>query len=120
MTVGDRVVGEIGPGLLALVGVERATSAAEWTYIASKIRDLRIFEDEGDERPQAHEPFGGRYRRQRARGLAVHARWPMCDEDAGRRSMMRRRPRSRATLYEDVVRELRASGLRSRPASSRR
>jgi D-Tyr-tRNAtyr deacylase len=31
---------------------------ADVAYIASKIRDLRIFEDEGDDRAKADEPLG--------------------------------------------------------------
>jgi D-tyrosyl-tRNA(Tyr) deacylase len=49
VTVGDRVVGSIGHGLLALVGVEGGDTAADVEYIAAKIRDIRIFEDDGDE-----------------------------------------------------------------------
>ncbi len=45
--VGDRVVGRIGPGLLVLVGVEQGDSVADVTYVAAKIRDLRIFDDDG-------------------------------------------------------------------------
>ena len=48
VTVGERVVGAIGPGLLALVGVEQGDTEADAEYVAAKIRDLRIFEDEGD------------------------------------------------------------------------
>src|SRR5918996_3435432 len=49
VTVDGCVVGEIGAGLLALVGVEEGDTSADVDYIAAKIRDLRIFEDEGDE-----------------------------------------------------------------------
>ena len=46
--VGDRVVGRIGPGLLVLVGVEQGDGAADVTHVATKIRELRIFDDDGD------------------------------------------------------------------------
>ncbi|MGH9175224.1 MAG: D-aminoacyl-tRNA deacylase, partial [Vicinamibacterales bacterium] len=49
VTVADRVIGEIGAGLLAFVGVERGDDGADVEYVAGKIRDVRIFEDEGDE-----------------------------------------------------------------------
>ena len=42
--VGDRVVGEIGRGLLVLVGVARDDDAADTQYVARKILDLRVFE----------------------------------------------------------------------------
>ncbi len=48
VTVGDRVTGEIANGLLVFVGVEKGDAEADVAYVAGKIRDLRIFEDEGD------------------------------------------------------------------------
>ncbi len=45
VTVDEREVGAIGPGILALVGVEQGDGPADIDYIARKIRDLRIFED---------------------------------------------------------------------------
>ena len=42
-------MGEIERGLLAFVGVEKGDQPADVTYIATKIRDLRIFDDEGDD-----------------------------------------------------------------------
>jgi D-tyrosyl-tRNA(Tyr) deacylase len=51
--VEDRVVGEIGPGILALVGVETGDGPSDAVYIGGKIADLRLFdpaEDGGPER----------------------------------------------------------------------
>jgi len=42
----DREVGHIERGLLVYVGVDRDDGDADITYIADKIRHLRIFEDE--------------------------------------------------------------------------
>src|SRR5215208_4105442 len=44
--VDDRVVGEIGSGLLVLLCVGREDGAEDVTYVAAKIRDMRIFEGE--------------------------------------------------------------------------
>lgn len=44
--VGERVVGEIGAGLLALIGVSANDTEADADYLADKIAGLRIFEDE--------------------------------------------------------------------------
>lgn len=45
--VGGRVVGDIGPGILALVGVVRGDGPGDVRHVAAKIRELRIFEDDG-------------------------------------------------------------------------
>ena len=44
--VGERVVGEIGAGLVALVGVARDDEARDAEYIAAKIAGLRLFDDQ--------------------------------------------------------------------------
>jgi len=41
-----RVVGEIGHGLLVLLGVGREDNADDVAYVAAKIREIRIFEGE--------------------------------------------------------------------------
>jgi D-tyrosyl-tRNA(Tyr) deacylase len=46
--VGGRVTGEIGRGLLVFIGVEQGDEAADADYVANKVRELRIFEDDGD------------------------------------------------------------------------
>lgn len=43
--VGDRIVGEIGRGLLVFAGVEKGDGPADIAYIAGKTNDLRIFDD---------------------------------------------------------------------------
>jgi D-tyrosyl-tRNA(Tyr) deacylase len=46
VTVGDEVVGEIGPGLCVLVGVARGDTEAGADKLARKLWGLRIFDDE--------------------------------------------------------------------------
>ena len=49
VTVGDEVVGAIGPGLCVLVGVTHADEAATATKLADKLWHLRILaDDDGD------------------------------------------------------------------------
>ena len=46
VTVDGEVVGEIGPGLLALVGVGREDAPDAWETMARKIAELRILDGE--------------------------------------------------------------------------
>ena len=45
VTVGDRVTGEIGPGLLVLAGVTEGDTADDRDWMARKIVQMRIFDD---------------------------------------------------------------------------
>ena len=111
VTVGDRVAGEIGPGLLALVGVERDDGPADVSYVVSKIADLRIFEDDGDSE--------GRRRMNRSVGeiggsvLVVSQFTLSGDVRRGRRPSFddAAAPDLARTLYETVVDQLRGRGL---------
>lgn len=44
--VNDQIVGEIGPGLLVLLGVEQGDSQDDLRYTGDKLLGLRIFNDE--------------------------------------------------------------------------
>lgn len=46
VTVEEEVVGSIGPGLLLFVGVGQGDIEEHSTYLASKIANLRIFQDD--------------------------------------------------------------------------
>ncbi len=110
VTVGDRTVGAIGPGLLVLVGVEQGDGPADVQYIAGKIRDLRVFEDPAD--PSGHmnrsvQDVGG--------AVLVVSQFTLAgDCRKGRRPSFdaAAAPEIAQPLYEDVVRELEARGLR--------
>ncbi len=110
VTIADRTVGAIGPGLLVLVGVEHGDGPADVRYIAWKIRDLRVFEDPAD--PSGHmnrsvQDIGGAV-------LAVSQFTLVGDCRKGRRPSLdaAAAPEIAKPLYENVVRELEASGLR--------
>lgn len=111
VTVDRRVVGEIDRGLLVFVAVEREDAAADLEYIVSKVRDLRIFDDEGD--------AGGRTRMNRSVAdvggavLVVSQFTLAADVRRGRRPSFDAAapPEMARELYETVVRQLRASGL---------
>jgi D-tyrosyl-tRNA(Tyr) deacylase len=111
VTVSERVTGEIGVGLLVLVGVAQGDGPADVAYTASKVRDLRIFEDDGDDQ--------GRKRMNRSvldigGGVLVVSQFTLSgDARNGRRPSFAAAadPEVARALYEDVVRELRTSGL---------
>jgi D-tyrosyl-tRNA(Tyr) deacylase len=111
VTVGERVVGAIGTGLLVLVGVEDGDGQADAEYIAAKIRDLRIFDDEGD--------ATGRKRMNRSvadiqgQVLVVSQFTLSGDVRNGRRPSFTTAapPDVARSLYELVVSLLRATGL---------
>ena len=46
VTVNETVTGEIGPGLLVLLGVSKLDTEADAEFVAQKVLNLRIFEDE--------------------------------------------------------------------------
>jgi len=112
VTVADRVVGAVGPGLLVLLGVEQGDGVADVEYMTAKIRDVRIFEDEGDE--------VGRKRMNRSvvdvgGDVLVVSQFTLAgDVRNGRRPsfITAAAPELARSLYEDVVRRLRASALR--------
>ena len=111
VTVADRVTGEIAQGLLVFIGVEKHDAVADIEYVVSKVRDLRIFEDEGDEH--------GRKRMNRSvtdigGSVLVVSQFTLAgDVRRGRRPSFddAAPPEIAKALYETVVRELRASGL---------
>jgi D-tyrosyl-tRNA(Tyr) deacylase len=47
VTVGDRVTGSIGRGVLALIGVQRGDDSAQAERLLERVLGYRIFEDEG-------------------------------------------------------------------------
>jgi D-aminoacyl-tRNA deacylase len=46
VTAAGSVLGEIGPGLLALLGIAKPDTAADAEFLAGKILHLRVFSDE--------------------------------------------------------------------------
>lgn len=47
VTVGNKIAGEIGQGVVVLLGVGRGDTVAGAAYLADKIANLRVFEDAG-------------------------------------------------------------------------
>ena len=107
VTVDDRVTGEIGAGLLVLLGVEQGDGPPDLQYIAAKIRDLRIFADAAGKMNLSVLDTRG--------AVLVVSQFTLSgDARNGRRPSFATAapPQIARALYEEVVRELRASGLR--------
>ena len=105
--VGERVTGEIGRGLLLLIGVGHDDGTADVGYVAAKVRDLRVFEsDAGKPMDRSVTDIGGSV-------LVVSQFTLYGDIRKGRRpSFDAAAPPERARqLYDDLVRELRAAQL---------
>ena len=107
VTVDERVTGEIAAGLLVLLGVEQNDGPADVQYITAKIRDLRIFPDDAGKMNLSVADRQG--------GVLVVSQFTLSgDARNGRRPSFATAapPQIARVLYEDVVRELKASGLR--------
>ena len=105
--VGDRITGEIGRGLVVLVGIGRDDGAGDIKYICGKIRDLRVFEGEdGKPMDRSIVDVGGSV-------LVVSQFTLYGDVRKGRRPSFDAAapPAAARTIYEDLVRELRAASL---------
>ena len=107
VTVDDRVTGEIAAGLLVLLGVEDGDGPSDVQYIASKIRDLRIFSDDAGKMNLSVLDRQG--------AVLVVSQFTLAgDARNGRRPSFASAapPQIARAMYEDVVRELKSSGLR--------
>ena len=105
--VDGRHVGEIGGGLLVLLGVGRDDGPSDAEYVAGKVADLRIFDDGQGKLNRAVDEAGGAV-------LLVSQFTLYGDCRKGRRPSFDAAapPDVARALYEDVARRLRGRGLR--------
>jgi D-tyrosyl-tRNA(Tyr) deacylase len=106
VTVADRVTGEIAAGLMVLLGVDQGDGPSDLQYITAKIRDLRIFADDEGKMNRSVLDIKG--------SVLVVSQFTLSgDARNGRRPSFASAapPQIARALYEEVVRELRASGL---------
>lgn len=105
--VGGEVKGQIGAGLLALLGVAQDDSEADADYLADKIIGLRVFEDGDGKMNLAVAEVGGAV-------LTVSQFTLLGDVRRGKRPSFdaAARPELALRLYEYFVSKVRAAGLR--------
>lgn len=106
VVVDGRTSGEIGHGILALIGVASEDGPADVQYIADKIRELRIFPDETGRMNRSVVETGGSL-------LVVSQFTLVADCRKGRRPSFDHAapPALAEALYDAVVRTLRDAGL---------
>src|SRR5258708_5734758 len=105
VTVDGSVVGQIGNGLLVLLGIATADDEAAANYLAGKVAGLRIFDDENGNMNLALADVGGEV-------LVVSQFTLYGDMRRGKRPSFDRaaRPEEAKRLYEYFVSRLRAAG----------
>lgn len=105
--VGEETAGEIGLGLLVLLGVAQEDSETDAGYLADKIAGLRIFEDVAGKMNLSLGDIGGAV-------LAVSQFTLLGDVRRGKRPSFdaAARPEQARELYEYFVQRIRALGLR--------
>jgi D-aminoacyl-tRNA deacylase len=107
VTVGAEIVGEIGIGLLVLLGVSREDATKDADYLAEKIAGLRIFEDSNGKMNLSVAEVSA--------ALMVVSQFTLYgDSRRGKRPSFDAAapPEQARELYQYFVEKIRASGLR--------
>ena len=103
---GNEIVGQIGRGLLVLLGVARDDTAKDADYLVNKIINLRIFEDQDGKMNRSLIETGGEL-------LAVSQFTLLADCRKGRRPSFvgAAEPQKATDLYEKFVDLVREKGV---------
>ncbi len=106
VTVGDETVGKIDSGLLVLLGVAKPDQTADADFLAEKIVNLRIFEDEQGKMNRSLIDIGGEM-------LVVSQFTLLGDCRKGRRPSFTEAagPDKANELYEYFVAQVRKTGI---------
>jgi D-tyrosyl-tRNA(Tyr) deacylase len=107
VAVKGEITGEIGRGLLVLLGVGRQDTNTSADYLADKVVGLRIFEDDAGKMNRAVGEIGG--------AILVVSQFTLYgDVRKGKRPSFddAAPPQEARTLYEHFAERIRAAGLR--------
>ncbi len=107
VSVEGEIRGQIGAGFLVLIGVEEGDGDADFRYMAEKVPNLRVFEDEQGKMNRSLLDVGGEL-------LAVSQFTLLGDARGGRRPsfIAAARPETADPMYERLVADWRARGIR--------
>lgn len=107
VSVEGEIKGQIGAGFLVLIGVEEGDGDADFKYIADKVPNLRVFEDEQGKMNRSLLDVGGEV-------LAVSQFTLLGDARGGRRPsfITAARPETADPMYERLVADWRVRGIR--------
>jgi D-tyrosyl-tRNA(Tyr) deacylase len=108
VSVNERIVGKIGPGLVVFLGVAQGDSKEDATYLANKVANLRVFADESSH-------FSLSALDTRGDILIVSQFTLLGDTRKGRRPDFTAAapPNLAKQLYESFVEQVRATGLKA-------
>ena len=106
VAVGDEITGEIGPGLVILLGVSKEDDESDVGYLVEKIANLRIFADDDSRFNCSALDVGAEF-------LVVSQFTLYGDTRKGRRPDFNRaaEPEEAERLYEHVVQLFREAGI---------
>jgi len=107
VTVNDKIIGKVGSGLLVLLGVSREDEIKDADYLAEKIPNLRIFEDENSKMNHSLLKTGGQM-------LVVSQFTLLGDCRKGRRPSFTKAagPDMAKELYEYFVSQVKLKGVK--------
>ncbi len=106
VAIEGQVVGRCGHGLMVLIGVEVGDTDKDMAYIADKVPNLRIFEDENGKMNRSLMDISGQI-------LAISQFTLLGDARGGRRPsfITAARPDTAVPLYEALVEKWRSQGI---------
>lgn len=106
VAIDGQTVGQCGHGLMVLIGVENGDTDKDLAYIADKVPNLRIFEDENGKMNLSLMDISGQI-------LAISQFTLLGDARGGRRPSFTAaaRPDTAVPLYEGLVEKWRGMGI---------